>query len=267
LLGDLNDPRSLRTALNDIRPDYIFHFAGVSAGTASGALAQYQTNVSGTVNLLESIAATGLRSLTLVASSSAVYGGGGRALITERRGFAPQTAYAGSKCAEEIVAQQYRAEKGIPIIIARTFNLVGPRQPISQVTSSIACQIAKIEAGMQTALEVGNLATRRDYTDVRDAVRAYLLLAKNGKTGRAYNVCSGRSWSIRHLVSILVRMSGAEIQIVCDESRKRPGDVKEQRGSPKLTQRVAGWAPTIKMKQSLGDLLNYWRANFRKTNL
>ena len=146
-------------------------------------------------------------------------------------------------------------------VIARAFNHVGPRQDPSFVASSLARQIADIEAGRHPPqLVVGNLDARRDLTDVRDTVRAYAMLAEHGRAGRPYNVCSGRAITIRELLDRLVARARVPIAVRVDPERYRPNDVPLLVGDPTRIRSEVGWEPQIPLEQTLDDLLEYWRS-------
>jgi GDP-4-dehydro-6-deoxy-D-mannose reductase len=153
------------------------------------------------------------------------------------------------------------ADRGLDVVIARPFNHIGPRQTAEFVASSVARQVALIERGqMPPALNVGNLSAERDFTDVRDVVRAYIAMAVVGARGDYFNVCSGRAVPIHDLVTGLVARSHVPIEIVVDPARFRPVDVPIVVGSAGKLRSVSGWTPEIPLDRTLDDLLDWWRA-------
>ena len=196
----------------------------------------------------------------VVASSSAVYGSGfaGRS-ISEKFKPRPLTHYAVSKLAQEIAALRYFDAFQLPVVVVRMFNLLGPGQPADLACSAFARQIALGELNGQTEIVTGNLDARRDFVDVRDAVRAFGLVAKKGKAGQVYNVCSGRAVAIRKCLDKMISMSPHQFKVRIDAERVQKNDVPVQIGSSHKLNQVTGWRPQISLKQSLSDLLNDWR--------
>ena len=173
----------------------------------------------------------------------------------------PANPYAVSKVAQEFVARQYFLSHGIPVVCTRTFHHTGPGRGEVFAESSFARQIAEIEAGRQPAvLSVGNLDAVRDYTDVRDVVRAYWLLLEKGRAGEIYNVCSGRGVAIGDILQELVDVSGAQVEIRRDPERMRPSDIPAIVGNPRKLQRATGWEAAIPLRRTLTDLLAFWRS-------
>jgi GDP-4-dehydro-6-deoxy-D-mannose reductase len=216
-------------------------------------------NVLGTLGLFDSLRAVGQAPRVLLAGSSAVYGAGGDGPIEETRPLQPRSAYAASKAAQEMVALHYGSQFGLPVIRARTFNLVGPRQPAALVISEIARQIASAERGGPACLKLGNLTPQRDFTDVRDAVRAYARLAEAGLAGEVYNVCTGRAHSVRECAESLLALASVPMRLASDPSRARPADIECQIGSARRLYQLTGWQPVIPFARSLADVLEDWR--------
>ncbi len=265
LIGDVTDAGFLESTLKDIDPTQVFHLAGVLGGAPGGSDVQYATNVVGTVRVLEALRATGLAPWILIASTSAIYGPPAHLPIDEEQGFSPLTHYAASKAAQEMVGIQYHRAYGMCIVRTRTFNLVGPRQSPSLLPSDLARQVALAELGGPLVLRVGNLAPRRDFLDVRDAVRAYALLAGSGRPGEVYNVCSGRSYSVQECVDVILALARVPLKVEVEPSRVRPVDISDQVGSWERLQGATGWRPGIPFHQSLADLLADWRERLRGT--
>ncbi len=260
---DLIEQASLQRALQEARPDAVFHLAG--ALKAERPEQFYTLHVLGTVALLEAVIASGLRPVILIASSSAVYGAGtGQKPITERFEPRPLTHYAVSKLAQEMVAMRYWRAFGLPVILVRTFNLLGPGLSPQMACSDFARQIAQAEqTGRPAAISTGNLDARRDFVDVRDAVRAYALLAGKGWPGQVYNVASGRAVSIRECLEFLRAQARVPTETALDPARVQQNDVPVQVGSAERLRRRTGWKPEISVEQSLTDLLEDWRQKVR----
>jgi len=264
LLGDVTDDASIRTVLEEARPDVVFHLAGASSGAAAWhrPVACYEVNAVGTLRLLEGIRRLGLAATTIVASSGEVYGSADDEAhpLTEDSPLRPLSPYAASKASQDLVAAQYPRAYGMRVIRLRLFNHTGPRHPEQFVASSFARQIARIERGLQEpVLEVGNLDARRDFVDVRDVARAYRLAVRSDVTGDVFNVCSGRAVSIRRILELLLGLARCEVVVHPDPERMRPADIPLLLGDPRRFREATGWVPEIPLEQSLSDLLDWWR--------
>jgi len=257
--SDLQDRPALQKALDETRPDVVFHLAGV---LKSEHVEQFYTvHVLGTVALLETIARTGIRPKVLVASSSAVYGAGfGRKPITEGFKLRPVTQYAASKVAQEVLTLRYFTAFDLPVICMRTFNLLGPGLSSDMACSAFARQIALAERqGYPSTIRTGDLNAQRDFIDVRDAVRAYVLLAEKGQAGQTYNVASGKPVAIRECLEFLRKQARVPIETVLDHAQVQKNDVPIQIGSAKRLHKLTGWEPEISIEHSLLDILEDWR--------
>lgn len=260
--GNINDVSTLQAALHATQPTHIFHLAALT-NPRMDYEELHRVNALGTLSLLTAAREICPHATILVTSSSAVYGRvpSGALPITEDQPFGPMTSYATSKIAQEMVSYQQFAQHGMRVIRTRAFNLTGPGESPNFVTSAFAHQIAQIEAGLrEPTLHVGNLDTVRDFTDVRDAVRAYTLLAEQDEPGEVYNVCSGQGTSIRDLLDVLLDLStrrGIAVQV--DPARLQPSDVPTQVGDAGRLHALTGWTPLIPFRQTLEDVLNYWR--------
>ncbi|HEX8193626.1 MAG TPA: GDP-mannose 4,6-dehydratase [Allosphingosinicella sp.] len=262
---DLGDVAALGRAVGDARPDLIFHLAAQTSGSDEAQL--HRSNVEGTRNLLESAAALGTKPRVLVASSSAIYGGGPAEgePISEDAPLTPNGAYAAAKAGQDRLAEQLGRDLALDVVRARAFNQTGPGERDSFVASSVARQIAEIEAGLRAPrIAIGRTDTLRDFSDVRDIARGYWLAATRGEAGEAYNLCSGRAVSIRQILDILLSLSSATVAVEQDPARMRPSDVPVQVGDPSRAQRELGWEATIPLEQTLSDLLQYWRDAVRR---
>jgi GDP-4-dehydro-6-deoxy-D-mannose reductase len=265
LEADIVDPRAAGAAVEEARPDAIVHLAGQSSVHQSwldpgGTL---RTNVLGIVHVLDAARRLGLKPAVLVVGSAEEYGPVAEAdlPIREDAPLQPASPYAVSKAAQAAMALLYGPKGGMRVVLTRTFHHTGPGRGEAFAESSFARQIAEIECGLRPpVIEVGNLDAVRDFTDVRDVVRAYLLLLEKGEAGQAYNVCSGRGLRIREILDLLLAGSTARVEVRVDQERLRPSDVPAQVGDPARVRAATGWEPRIPLEQTLADLLADWRA-------
>jgi GDP-4-dehydro-6-deoxy-D-mannose reductase len=254
---DMLDRAAVRTALAIARPSVIYHCAGLAdVHDAWRAPARaLRVNVLGTHNLLEAARDLGLSCGVLVTGSAEVYRPSETALC-EDDPIGPTNPYGVSKLAQELTA----ADAALPAWLVRPFKHAGPRQSPAYVTSAFAQQIAEIEAARrEPVVRVGNLDAQRDITDVRDTVRAYQAIAEAGRPGRPYNVCSGRAYSMRSLLDILLSLARVKVRVEVDPARLRPSDNPVIVGSHARLTADTGWTPVIPIEQTLADLLDYWR--------
>jgi GDP-4-dehydro-6-deoxy-D-mannose reductase len=258
---ELLDGAAIDRALGEAAPTAIFHLAGAAhVGQSWNTIRQtYEGNVLATHRLFESLRRLRLSPRILVAGSATIYRPQDRPLV-EDDPLAPTSPYAASKLAQEMLARAQWADTGLPSLIVRSFNHVGPRQAPDYVAPSIARQVALIEAGQaEPVLTVGNLEARRDLTDVRDTVRAYVALMERGEPGLPYNVCSGRPLAIGELLDVFLSRARVPVRIVQDPRRFRPNDPPLLVGDHSRLTRATGWAPRIPVGQTVDDLLKYWR--------
>jgi GDP-4-dehydro-6-deoxy-D-mannose reductase len=257
-VGDLSNRPLLSQVMLDCQPDAVFHLAGIIKSTDPQAY--YTSNLLGTLNLLDAVMQIEKRPKVVLASSSAVYGlTKGSHPITERAPLRPLTEYAVSKAVQEMAALRYYYAFGLDVFIARMFNLLGPGQSPDLACSAFARQIALAELSGQTEIITGNLDAIRDFVDVRDAVRAFALLAEKGRAGQAYNVCSGRAVEIQQCLSEMMSQSQKQLSTRVDTARVQKNDIPVQVGSYQKLNKVTSWNPRIPLKQSLSDLLDDWR--------
>lgn len=258
----LRSAETLTEVLRAVRPTHIFHLAGVLPAAEGDAALQYDAHVLGTVRLLDAVLAAKLDPCLLIASSSAVYGRTkpDENPLSEDSPLQPLTHYAASKIAQETVALHYHFAYGLRTVRVRAFNLVGPGQSQTLLASSVARQIAMAEReGSSVTVRVGNLFPRRDYVDVRDAVRAYAWLAARAEGGSVYNICSGRSVSVQECLGRFERVAGVPLRVEIDTNRLRAVEISDQVGSADRLRRLTGWQPGIAFDVSLRDVLAYWR--------
>ena len=262
---DLRDAFSTRDTLERVRPDYIFHLAAQSFVPASWTAPTESliTNVVGQVNVFEAVRKLGLDCRIQVACSSEEYGLvlPDELPIRETNPLRPLSPYAVSKVGQDMLAYQYWMSWKLDSVRTRGFNHEGPRRGPVFVASDFARQIADIEKGRRPpVLSVGNLEAKRDFSDVRDIVRAYWLALEKCRPGEVYNICSGRAWQIREVLDLLLGMTRVKIDVRQDPARLRPSDVPVLLGDASKFRAETGWQPTIPFEQTLRDMLEYWRA-------
>ncbi len=261
---DINDIVSMRDILKKVNPDFIIHLAAQSfVPTSWTAPAEtIKTNMIGEVNLFEALRSLKMNPKIIVAGSSEEYGFVEKKElpIKETNPLRPLSPYAVSKVGQDLLGYQYYKSYGLNVIRTRAFNHTGPRRGESFVTSNFAKQIASIENGKQEAvIQVGNLEAKRDFTDVRDVVRAYWLIMQKGSPGEVYNICSGKAYSIKRVLDILLSLTDVPVKIKQDPARMRPSDVPVLLGDCTKMKKLTGWKPEIPFEKTLEDLLNYWR--------
>jgi GDP-4-dehydro-6-deoxy-D-mannose reductase len=266
LPADLRRPEEARQALEAARPEVVFHLAGQAfvPEATRDPWATFETNVRMQLNLLEVLAAmgeAGRRVRVVAVTSQDVYGTHPPLPTDETAPLAPANAYAASKASQDLLAGQYVRSHGLDVVIARPFNHIGPRQDPRFVVASFAKQLAEIEAGLGPAVvSVGDLGAARDFTDVRDIVVAYRLLAERGVAGEAYNLGSGVSRSIREVLHGLLEHVAVVVEVQPDPERMRPSDTPRTLCDARKAAAALGWAPRVPFRQSLLDTLDGARA-------
>lgn len=264
--AELLDPHSMDSLLQQIKPHYIFHFAAQSFVKSSwnSPATTMEINVIGSVHLFEAVRRLDNDAVVQIAGSSEEYGRikKNEMPVTEENPLRPLSPYAVSKVAMDYLGYQYYESYGMRIIRTRGFNHTGPRRGDVFAESTFAKQIALIEKGkQQPVIKVGNLETARDYTDVRDMVRAYYLSVQECDPGEIYNIATGKAWSIKQVLDMLLAISPMKnkIKIEEDPERMRPSDVPILIGDSTKFRKKTGWKPEIPFEKTLEDLLNYWR--------
>lgn len=266
---DITDPHNVYHVIERIRPDSIFHLAAQSYVPASwdSPVETFHANVVGQCNLLEAIRRlrpSGYDPVVLVAGSSEEYGRvHERDLpITETTPLFPLSPYAVSKVAQDLMGYQYWQSYGIRVVRTRAFNHEGPRRGEVFVVSNFCKQIAEAEKhDRDPVIRVGNLEAVRDFTDVRDTVRAYWLATEQCEAGQVYNISSGRGWRIGQILEMLLQYAARDgFRVEADPHRLRPSDVPVLVGDSTRFRSATGWEPSIPFEQTLVDCLNYWRA-------
>lgn len=262
--ADLLDSHSLYTTINKIKPDYIFHLAAQSfVPTSWGSPAvTLEVNIVGSANVFEAVRQVGIDPVIQIACSSEEYGlvHENEVPIKETNPLRPLSPYAVSKVAMDYLGYQYFQSYNMRIIRTRGFNHTGPRRGDTFAESTFAKQIALIEKGKQEpVIYVGNLEASRDYTDVRDMVRAYLLAVEKCDPGEVYNIATGTSINIADVLKLMLSMSKLKVEIKQDPKRMRPSDVPILIGDNSKFVAKTGWKPEIPFTKTAEDLLNYWR--------
>ena len=262
---DLTDASSIDRVVREVRPDYIFHLAAQSYVPYSwkNPNQTLTNNSSSTLNLFEAVIKAKIDPVIQIAGSSEEYGMvyENEVPIKETNTLRPMSPYGVSKVTQDKLALQYFMSYKLKTIVTRAFNHTGPRRGDVFATSSFAKQIALIEKGKQEKIVHGNLEAKRDFTDVRDMVKAYELAVLKCDSGEEYNICSGYegTFSIRIVLEKLIRLSKAEFKTEQDPERMRPSDVSILHGDCSKFKEKTGWKPEIPFDKTLEDLLNYWR--------
>jgi len=261
---DVRDYSSVRKLLEDIRPVKIFHLAAQSfVPTSWHAPAEtLTTNIIGQLNIFEAVRHIGINPFIQIAGSSEEYGMVDKKFIpiTEDTPLNPLSPYAVSKVGQDLLGYQYYMSYKLNVVRMRAFNHTGPRRGEPFACSNFAKQIAMIEKGIgEPVIYTGSLTAIRDFTDVRDTVRAYWLALEKGKPGEVYNVATGKGYSVKEVLDILLGFTKAKIKIKQDEKRMRPSDVPVLIGDYSKFNKLTGWKPEISFNKTLEDLLNFWR--------
>ena len=271
---DIRDAAALEQAIAEAAPTHVVHLAAITNVPMSfkEPLLTWQTNVIGSVNLLQALRNQAPDAFVLFVSSSEVYGASFKQGIALREDSLcqPLNPYAASKLAAEAAFNEY-FRQGQPGVIVRPFNHIGAQQSADFVTASFARQIALIEAGQQEpTLKVGNLDASRDFLDVNDVCAAYVRLLQLSERGsdypRCFNICSGQPRKIRDILDEMLAMSSAEISVTQDPERMRPSDIPSATGDSQAMRETIGWQPAINLHSTLEQLLTYWRAQVSATS-
>lgn len=268
LACDLRDAGQTGELVARVAPGFAFHLAAQSnvQQAFKDPEGTFVTNVVGQLNLLNALRSSSPHARILVACSSEQYGLARPEdiPIDEETPFRPNNPYAVSKIAQDALALQHFLSWGQQTIRVRAFNHIGPGQADSFVASAFARQVARIEAGLQEpVLYVGNLEAERDFTDVRDMVKAYLLAISRGEPGEVYNIGSGKTRTIQSLLDALLASSKVPVEVRQDPARMRPSDIPVLLCDASRFQQRTGWAPAIPFEQTIQDILDFWREQVR----
>ncbi|MXW59746.1 MAG: NAD-dependent epimerase/dehydratase family protein [Acidimicrobiia bacterium] len=254
----IEDAGAIAELIAETKPDAVYHLAGQSdvAASWSDPMGTFLVNADGTLNVVRACIDAGVERLLAVTSSD-IYGmvSPDELPITEHAPLRPVNPYAASKAAAEMVCIQGFLGHGLGVIRARAFNHLGPGQSERFLAPALAARIARNELSRTSVVPVGNLSARRDFTDVRDVVRAYRLLVIDGEPGEAYNVCSGRDVAVSEIAKILLDLAKFPMSLEQDDRLFRPVDLPVQRGDNAKLRATTGWAPEIELTDTLTDTL------------
>lgn len=268
MAGDMSDSARIREIVAESRPTWIVHLAAQAFVPTAFAdpMGTLVNNIAGQVNLSEAVLAMDLRPRMLVICSNEEYGivAPEELPVKETAPFRPTNPYAVSKVAQDMLGYQYFVSHGLPIVRVRPFNHLGPGQSDRFVSSAFARQIAEAEAGLrEPVLSVGNLTAERDFSDVRDIVRAYKLALEQGEPGEVYNLGSERAVSIQQLLDLMVSKSRIPLRVETDPALFRPVDVPRIEADCSKFRSLTGWRAEIPLEQTVVDILKWWRERVR----
>jgi GDP-4-dehydro-6-deoxy-D-mannose reductase len=263
---DLGDGAKLEALLREVRPDRVYHLAGYAHTGRSFKEpdAAWAGNLGATRSLYDAVARWGGRPRVLFVGSGLIYGDADAPGQSFDEGclLRPTSPYAASKAAADLLSYQVTRVPGLDVVRARPFNHVGPAQSPEFAVANFCKQVAAIGLGLARVLETGNLAPRRDLTDVRDVVGAYILLMERGRAGEAYNIGSGRTFAMQDVVDRLLAVSGVAAEVRERSDLVRAIDTAAVRADAAKLRRETGWAPALSLDQTLRDTLEYWRQSF-----
>jgi GDP-4-dehydro-6-deoxy-D-mannose reductase len=261
--GDLSDYHSIQSCLKESEPDLIFHLGAISSVPLSWKAPQstFNTNTTGTLNILEAVRMSKLDIKTLVVGSSEEYGlvYKDETPIKETNPLRPLSPYGVSKIASDLLGYQYYKSYGLKVIRVRPFNIIGTRGGQEIVTANFALQLSKIKNGKQKTLKVGNMDSIRDFNNVKDIVRAYDIAMDKCDYGDVYNICTGNGITIKELLDKMILISEIyNISYDKDIKRVRPSDVDNLIGDSTKFRDKTGWTPKIPLDESIREVLDYW---------
>lgn len=264
---DILNYEEVRSVINELKPDVIFHLAGIAFVPSSWQDPEltFQVNTIGALHIFDACRSVGINPVIQIACSSEEYGlvKEKEVPIKETNQLRPLSPYAVSKIAMDFLGYQYCQSYGMKIIRTRAFNHSGPGRGEAYMTSTFAKQIAEIEIGIKKpVIEVGDLTSIRDITDVRDTVRAYRLLTEKGEPGEVYNIATGKGYTAEEILNKLIKLSTfkKKIEIKQDPKRMRPSDVKVLIGDNRKTKKACGWSPKHTIDDTIKSLLDHWRS-------
>ncbi|MCC6801355.1 MAG: GDP-mannose 4,6-dehydratase [Anaerolineae bacterium] len=264
---DLRDEKAVADLIGALQPDHIYHLAAQAspARSYSAVWSTLENNIHAQVSVILGCLIHNLKPRILVVSSGDIYGEQtDDRPATEDLPLRPSNPDRVSKAAQDMLAVQYYLSNNLPIMRARPFNHLGPGQSPGFVAPDFALQIARIEAGQQPpTIRVGSLSAERDFTDVRDVVRGYRLIMERGAPGEVYNIASGRTWTIRAVLDMMLALTDAHIRIESDTARLRPGGTSKVWGDASRLREATGWQPIIPLEQTVRDVLDDCRQRVR----
>ena len=261
---DLLDKENLKNLLIKLKPDYIFHLAAQSSVSLSwkNPNLTVDININGTINLLESVKELNYSPRLLLIGSGEEYGHVKieEVPIIEENPLRPGNIYAATKACQNMLGKIYSNAYDMDIMSVRAFNHIGPKQSPLFVVADFCKQVAEIEKELkEPVIRAGNLKAKRDFTDVRDVVRAYTLLMKKGKKGETYNVGSGKAFEIEEILKVILKLSTVEINVEIDKDRLRPDDIPIIEADINKIQKGVGWKKEIDLEVTLKETLEFWR--------
>jgi len=261
---DIRSEKDVFTCIKRAKPDWVVHLAAVSNVRHSWERRKetFETNLLGTSNLFEAIRRYAPQARVLFVSSSDVYGTerSSKKPLDEKAEVLAMNPYAYTKLSGELLSEFYSRVENLDIVITRPFPHTGPGQSADFVCSDWAYQIARIEKGEgKSEIRVGDISVQRDFTDVRDVVKAYVLLLEKGKSGEIYNICSGKSYSLESILHMLLSFSSQSIEILVDSQKLRKTEIPVLVGDNRKIKRELSWKPKVPMEKSLRELLDFWR--------
>lgn len=263
---DIMDKEAIVALLFEIRPDYIFHLAAQSSvGLAwKNPGLTIDVNIKGSINVMDALRELFYKPRVLLIGSGEEYGHiqPTETPIKESNLLRPGNIYAATKACQNMIGNIYSKAYDLELMMVRAFNHIGPGQAPMFVVSDFCKQVAEIEKGLkEPVMKVGNLAAKRDFTDVRDVVKAYVKLIQSGLAGETYNVGSGSAKEIREILNLIVSMSTVKIDVEIDPNKIRPVDVPIIEADISKINELTGWKPQIPLEQTINETLEYWRAH------
>lgn len=265
---DLNilDKEAIVSLLLEIRPDYIFHLAAQSSVGLSwkNPGLTVDVNIKGSINVMDAVRELYYKPRVLLIGSGEEYGHirPGETPIREENLLRPGNIYAATKACQNMIGSIYARAYDMQLMMVRSFNHIGPGQAPMFVVSDFCKQVAEIEKGLrEPVMYVGNLAAKRDFTDVRDVVKAYVKLVVQGEPGETYNMGSGHAVEIRKILNMIISMSVKEIRVEIDPNKIRPVDVPIIEADITKLHELTGWQPQIPLEQTIKETLDFWRLN------
>ncbi len=261
---DILDKEAIVSLLFEIRPDYIFHLAAQSSvGLAwKNPCLTIDVNIKGSVNVMDAVRELYYKPRVILIGSGEEYGhiNEGETPIKEGNMIRPGNIYAATKVCQNMIGNIYAQAYDMELMMVRAFNHIGPTQAPAFVVADFCKQVAEIEEAIrEPVIYVGNLEAKRDFTDVRDVVRAYAMLIEKGNPGETYNVGSGHAVSIREILELIISLSSQDIRVEIDSNKLRPIDVPIIEADVTKLRNLTGWEPEITLEQTIKETLNYWR--------
>ena len=261
---DILSKEAIVTLLLEIRPDYIFHLAAQSSVGLSwkNPGLTVDVNIKGSINVMDAVRELYYKPRVLLIGSGEEYGHirPGETPIREDNLLRPGNIYAATKACQNMIGSIYAQAYDMQMMMVRSFNHIGPGQAPMFVVSDFCKQVAEIAKGLrEPVMYVGNLAAKRDFTDVRDVVKAYVGLIQQGVPGETYNMGSGHAVEIRKILDMIISLSEKEIRVEIDPNKIRPVDVPIIEADITKIHELTGWKPQIELNQTIRDTLDYWR--------